>query len=479
MRPTALLPTRPGARRVCHRALRPLVATLSLIAPLASSVAQTAAAPLQSGPMVGWVDMREARLWVQTTRPARVQFTYWDSTAPARRWTTAAQLTSAATAHTATLLADSVRPGRTYHYALRIDGREVPRPYALRFRTPPITGPGRDSVPTFRIALGSCYYVPDAEYDRPGQPYGTNLRIMSAVAATKPDLMLWLGDNTYLREADWTSRTGVLHRWTHTRSEPFLQPLLGGTAQLATWDDHEYGPNDADRSYGLKGVTREAFDLFFPMPPNAAAAGGVYRMVEFGDVAIFLLDDRWFRSPNARAGGDRTYWGEQQREWLIDALRFSRATFKLVANGGQILSPLAVFENASTYPAERDALLARIAEERIGGVVFLSGDRHHTELVQMRRDSTRVRTAPRDPSSSMTVQPLYPLYDLTISPLTAGVSTGNEANPWRVDGTYVRQHNFATLDVQGPRGERVLVMTVRGVEGDVLWTRELRARDLR
>ncbi|MCU0626071.1 MAG: alkaline phosphatase family protein, partial [Gemmatimonadaceae bacterium] len=441
-------------------------------------LAIAAQAPLHAGPMVGWVDMREARLWVQTTRPARAQFVYWDSAAPARRYTTAVQRTGGETAHVATLLADSVLPGRTYHYALRLDGRDVPRPYPLRFRTPPITGPGRDSVPVLRIALGSCYYVPEAAFDRPGTPYGSNLAIMRAVAATSPDLMLWLGDNTYTREADWTSRTGVLHRWSHTRAEPQLQPLLGAAAHLATWDDHEYGPNDSDRSYGLKGVTKEAFDLFFPMPRNDAAAGGVYRMVEFGDVAIFLLDDRWFRSPNGRVTGDRTYWGEAQREWLVDALKNSRAAFKLVANGGQVLSPLAVFENASTYPAERAALLQRIADERIGGVVFLSGDRHHTELVEMRRDSVLVARAPGDTAAPRPAR-LYPLYDLTVSPLTAGVSTATEANPWRVDGTYVREHNFATLDVTGPRSDRVLTMTVRGVDGTARWTRTLRARDLR
>ncbi len=422
--------------------------------------------------MVGWVDMREARLWVQTTRPARAQFVYWDSAAPAKRYTTATRTTDAATAFTATLLADSVRPGRTYHYALRLDGREIARPYPLRFRTPPITGPGRDSVPTLRIAIGSCYYVPEAEYDRPGQVYGSNLEIMSAVAGTKPDIMLWLGDNTYLREADWTSRTGILHRWTHTRSQPLLQPLLGGAAHLGTWDDHEYGPNDADRSYGLKGVTREAFDLFFPMPPNTAARGeGLYRIVEFGDVAIVLLDDRWFRSPNRRTTGDRVYWGEAQVEWLLDALRFSPATFKLVVNGGQVLSPLAIYENAATYPAERARLLQRITDERIPGVVFLSGDRHHTELTRMPRDSMR--------TAADTARAPYPLFDLTVSPLTAGVGRSGETNPWRVEGTYVTQHNFATLDVRGPRSDRVLTMTVRGVDGAPLWSRELRARDLR
>ncbi len=62
---------------------------------------------LQSGPMVGASQMREVALWVQTTRPALVQFAYWDSLVPARKYTTEAVRTAPATAHVAKVLAAS------------------------------------------------------------------------------------------------------------------------------------------------------------------------------------------------------------------------------------------------------------------------------------------------------------------------------------------------------------------------------------
>ncbi|MBK8613627.1 MAG: hypothetical protein IPN85_09025 [Flavobacteriales bacterium] len=33
-------------------------------------------------------------------------------------------------------------------------------------------------------------------YDRPGTAYGGGYGIFNSIAETKPDLMLWLGDNT-------------------------------------------------------------------------------------------------------------------------------------------------------------------------------------------------------------------------------------------------------------------------------------------
>jgi alkaline phosphatase D len=283
---------------------------------------------------------------------------------------------------------------------------------------------------------------------------------MRQVAALRPDLMLWLGDNTYLRDGDWTTRTGILHRWSHTRADPHLQPLLASAANFGTWDDHEYGPNDADRSYRDKHLTREAFDLFLPQPRNGAAHEGLYTSMEFGDVSFFLLDDRWFRSPNTRRTGQRVYWGETQLEWLIDALRSSRATFKIVVNGGQVLNPLAVYENASTFPSDRQQLLDRLAAERIPGVLFVSGDRHHTELTRLDRPM------------------LYPLFDFTVSPLTAGLNSGTEDNVLRVPDTLVREHNFGIIDVTGSGDTRQLTLRIHDGAGTQRWTHTIRATDL-
>ena len=440
------------------RALLPL---LLLVPTLAA--AQGRRVTLRSGPMVGASDLREVKLWAQTTAPARVQVAYWDTAAPGVRHRTAEVLTRRDSANVAHLVADSVEPGRVYGYEVYVNGVRVARPYPLRFRTPP-NWAYRTDPPAFTMLLGSCFYVREPGTDRPNSTYGDTTRIVRAMGQMGAEVMLWLGDNAYLRETDWNSWTGILRRWTHTRSLPELQPLLGATANYAIWDDHDFGPNDADRGFWNKAQTRAGFELFFANPGQGIPelGGAITSQFSWGDVDVFLLDDRWFRAPDTRKEGPRPYFGEAQIQWLIDALTTSRATFKLVAVGGQVLNPAALWENYATYPEERQHLLDLIAAERIPGVVFLSGDRHHTELTRMDRPGT------------------YPLYDLTISPLSAGVSApaAFEHNTGRVEGTLVNALNFGALEFSGPRRARVMTIRVYDSGGKELWTRALTAQDL-
>ena len=100
-------------------------------------------------------------------------------------------------------------------------------------------------------------------------------------------------------------------------------------------------------------------------------------------------------------GHDKTQLGEVQFRWLVDALTSSTANFKVVVGGGQFLSPFDRWEGYAQFAFERDRLLDEIRRRRIEGVIFLSGDRHHSELVRVHPDG------------------LYPLYDFTSSPLTS------------------------------------------------------------
>jgi alkaline phosphatase D len=75
----------------------------------------------------------------------------------------------------------------------------------------------------------------------------------------------------------------------------------------------------------------------------------------------------------------------------------------------------------------------------------------------------------------------YPLYDITVSPLTAGLSTGwqREQNAHRVTGTLVTERNFGMLEAHGPRDNRVLTITIRDTHGRLKWTRDIAASELR
>ncbi|THH40016.1 alkaline phosphatase D family protein [Neolewinella litorea] len=414
-------------------------------------------ADLQSGPMLGYSEQREVLIWVQTTGPAEVTVAYWAEGEADPSFTSTIQ-TAAATAYTAKLVADQVSPGTTYEYYVMLNGEVVSLPYPTRFTTQPTWG-WRSEPPDFTVALGSCTYVNEPRYDRPGPGYGSEYEIFETIDSLHPDLMIWLGDNMYLREPDWYTRTGYFHRYTHTRSLPEMQPLLARTFHYATWDDHDYGPNDSDGSWIRKKLAKETFDLFWGnLTSGLPGNGGITSTFRYVDTDFFLLDNRSFRTPNGmlRETG-KTLLGETQLEWLIQSLIFSDSPWKMVCIGGQVLN---TYRGAETYnglaPEEREYLLRRITEENISGVVFLTGDRHHTVL------------------SSLELPNGNRIYDLTISSLTAGTgSSRDEENALRVAGTLLVEHNFGVLTFSGPLSERELAVRVYGTDGVLRWERVL------
>ncbi len=430
---------------------------LVLALPLAG---QQPAALLQSGPMVGYTEMREALLWVQTHAPASVYFEYRPEGEKGPAFRTETYQTRKEEAYTARLVADQVQPGTSYVYDLFINGKAVSRPYPTRFKTPPLWH-WRGAPPAMRFALGSCSYINEEIYDRPGNAYRGNYEIFESVRQKEPDFMLWLGDNVYLREADWYSRTGILHRYTHTRSTPEMQGLLAGSANYAIWDDHDYGPNNSDHTWIQKETALETFRLFWGNPTHGLpGAGGVTTSFEWGDAQFFLLDNRYFRSPNDRhAGGPRTLLGEQQLKWIVDALASSIATFKFVCIGGQVLNNV---ESSEKYihiaPEERNYLLQAIANEGIKNVIFLTGDVHHSELSFLEKNRLAI-------------------YDFTVSPMTAGpYDASDEENDYRVADTQYGKRNFGMIEITGERLARKLKFSLYDTDGKQLWEREIEAQ---
>ncbi|MCS6790700.1 MAG: alkaline phosphatase family protein [Bacteroidia bacterium] len=422
-------------------------------------------ATLQAGPMQGYAQMREVGLWLQTNAPARVEIEYSDTTRPTQRLRTPPFFTKAEEAYTARIVIPNLEPGKVYSYKVFIEGRPVSLAYPTYFRTIP-NWRWRQPPPNFRFAIGSCAFINDSLYDRPGEPYGGEYEVFSSILSQKPDFMIWLGDNIYLREADWNSRSGILYRYSHTRRLPQLQLLLAGCPHYAIWDDHDFGPNDSDRGFWAKNLTREAFTLFWMNPSYGVpqVPEGITTFFEWGDADFFLLDNRTYRAPNHRVTGQRTMFGEAQLEWLIDALKSSRATFKFVACGGQILNPTPAYENFINFAEERDKLLRRIQEEKIEGVIFLTGDRHFSEI------------------SVLTLPNGQKVYDITSSPLTSSPfrnAAQRDPNPLRLPFTLTTRRNFLLLEVEGAPPQRQIRVKAFSAQGEPLWEHIITAQELK
>lgn len=465
------------------------------------------AAQLTGGPMLGHVTYRTAEIWLQTDGPAEVMIEYWPSAQPAERVIGPRRRLEAVSDFAGRLSLNGLKPGTHYTYRIYLDGQPVIMDRRLTFETQALWL-GRRSPANFTLYLGSCAYISDPAVDRPGPPRDDAYRIFQSIARAAashphPGLMLWLGDNIYLREADYASPWGMNARYRHARSLPELQPLLAALPHYAIWDDHDYGPNDANRSFVFKDESLRLFRRYWANPSQGLEElPGIFTTFSYQDADFFLLDNRFYRAadrmelpkeeidlikeardwalgqnPVTRLIGRRYFgsqplllgenkvmFGAEQLDWLKQALLQSRATFKFIAAGSQLMNDAHPFEGWHHFQAEREAFIAWLKRQNIHGIVFLSGDRHFTEL--LRRE----------------VKDFYPLYELTCSPLTSTARSPQDQekdNPLRVKGTLVTQRNFCSIDVTGPADDRRLVLRSHDSDGHPLWERVLRAAELR
>jgi alkaline phosphatase D len=359
---------------------------------------------------------------------------------------------------------DGLEPGSRYRYTIRHMAAGAQALKHGEFQTQPLWQ-WRSDPPTVRIATGSCAYLNDGRFDRPGKPYGAGEGIFDCIAKERPDLMLWLGDNIYLREPEWTSLEGINRRYRFYREHPSLQKLWQACAHVAIWDDHDFGPNDADASFSNRGWTRAMFDRYWPRP-FAGQDAGIYGQISVGDIDIFMLDGRSSRHPENWPADDpdKAMFGAVQLAWLQSALLASRARFKLVAGGGQFWNQVSRFNCLAQYPGEQARLRQWLDARRIPGVVFLSGDRHFAQLLRIERPG------------------LYPLHELTTSALTSSPPSRIDAaefdNPEMVAGTLYPQRNYAVITASGPASQRQLRIELKSTTGERVWDWQASADEL-
>jgi alkaline phosphatase D len=349
----------------------------------------------------------------------------------------------------------SLTPGHTYRGVIKWGGKEELAfgPFKTQaiweYRTP---------APDFSFLLGSCFYVNDTPFDRPGKAYGGDTRILDVMAKDTADFQIWGGDNLYFREADFSSPSGLIDRYQHSFGNAGMATLRATRPSIAIWDDHDYGSNDSDRNFVLAPTATELFKTFWPSPYYKAGCGSVY---SYNDCDFFLMDDRSFRAPNKLADSignapntNKPYLGSVQMQWLTDGLLNSNAPFKFVVIGNQVVNNHNKYECYAHFDHERQQLYQFIADNKINGVIFLSGDRHHTDLL----------------SYESPVAGSYPLYDFTCSAVLSGTHKIKSGDPEfalkeREDGALFLDNNYARLTIKGAKGKRLLLIDVKDATG--------------
>jgi alkaline phosphatase D len=290
---------------------------------------------------------------------------------------------------------------------LGIEGLEPATRYYYRF-LPPSGEPS--PVGTFQTAP-SPETVTDVTfaYDGDSEAAFKPFNLLTKVREDNPAFFIYLGDTIY---ADYTN-TGLPAATTlddyrqrykvNWEDEP-LRNLLASTSTYAIWDDHEVKDNfagqDVDQAQMAAG--RQAFLEYLPIRQDPSDPNRLYRSFKWGkDVELFILDERQYRSAEAictdekgntisipsfegdaackegLADPSRTFLGQEQKEWLKQALLSSDAKFKFIVNEVAISELILLpYDRWEGYAAERRELLDFLEDNDIKNVIFLTTDLH-------------------------------------------------------------------------------------------------------
>lgn len=306
------------------------------------------------------------------------------------------------------------------------------------------------------IAFGSCIKQGKA------QP------VWDAVLASQPDVFLLIGDNVY---ADTTDMDLMRQAYATLAAEPGFRRLRQHCPIHATWDDHDYGRNDAGADYPARAASEEVFLDFFRVPAGAPqrTRPGVYSHHLYGPpgqrVQLILLDTRYFRSPLKHAlptsdcprvnlvpndDPEATILGAAQWDWLAERLR-EPAELRIIASSIQVIPEAHCFEKWANFPLERARLLHLIRETGAEGVIFISGDRHLAEISRLPPEVVG-----------------YPVYEITSSGMNSAGAGDGERNRYRVTDDNYRADNFGVIRVDWSSRPPRVSLEVRGVDGRVV-----------
>lgn len=270
-------------------------------------------------------------------------------------------------------------------------------------RLPPPSAPAVNALIS-RIAFGSC------------QTQDEPLPILNTVVQWQPELFVYLGDNIY---GDTDDMQVLQSKYAKMNAKPEFQHLRSHVPTVATWDDHDYGANDAGKEYPFREQSKQIFLDFWNEPQESTRRQrpGIYTDYWFKDstrqrsLHLIVLDTRTFRDPPLKnplpswkndylpdTDPQKSILGEDQWRWLEERLK-EPADIRLIASSIQFSHEYNGWESWTNFPGQLQKMVQLIKSTKAGGVIFISGDVHWGELSVLRASGC------------------YPLYDATASGL--------------------------------------------------------------
>lgn len=399
---------------------------------------------LFGGPMVGSITDTGAKIWVRTSAAAEVQVIVNRAGVRKRPARVFQGRTRAERDFTAVVDLTGLAPFTPYDYDVHVNGRS-----ALPGKNPVFrTAPAKGQKVKFHVGFGG-----GARYNHPKE------RIWDSIRSFDPIAFLFLGDNLYI---DLPKKRNIQRFYYYRRQlRPEYRRLSASTALYAIWDDHDFGDNDCAggparfRPKWKLPVWRVFTENWVnPYYGGGEKQPGCWFHFSLGDVDFFMTDGRYYRDFK-----NGTMLGPVQKTWLLERLRASTGTFKVLCSGTLWTEHADKGGRDSWWGVkeEREEIFSLIDRAKIGGVILLSADRHRTDVYRIERPEG------------------YPLYEFETSKLTNKHTHGTKKE---AIFSYNKGNFFGLLSFDLTKEDPELTFRCITIDKKVVYTLTLKRSDM-
>ncbi|MEK7433639.1 MAG: alkaline phosphatase D family protein [Cyanobacteriota bacterium] len=290
--------------------------------------------------------------------------------------------------HTLKIDIDNLRQDTTYYYRFKYNNQ-----YSETGKTKTLP----EDPKKLRIAFVSCQNF--------GGGYFTSYKY---IIEDNPDLIIMLGDSIY-EHAKYQYRKdesgygkdleSYRKKYKYYFTDNFYKEAKEKIPFMYIWDDHEI-ENDysgVDFSKIKEKQMKDGYQAFFEYNPvRKIGENKIYRNYNIGNLLdLYFLDGRQYRKEPACDGlqilnypctiksykEDNTYLGKEQKQWLKDNLKNSKAKWKIISNNTMMMETnffgaLLNFDEWDGYMKEKQEMLEYIYDNNIKNTLVFTGDLH-------------------------------------------------------------------------------------------------------
>lgn len=267
------------------------------------------------------------------------------------------------------ITATDLTPKTQYYYCLELDS-VVDDDVIGKFRTP--ARPGEPY--SFTFWASSCASGTTGYADKPSV---SNNPVFDEIRSLNPLFGLHMGDFHY-RDIAVDNPAFFDAAYDDILRQSRQAQLYREIPTAYTWDDHDFGPNNANKNSPSKISSRAVYRKRFPHYDLPSEIGMIYQTFAIGRVRFICLDVRSERDPITDAASPtKTILGTEQKAWLkaqllaaTEPVIFLEVSVPWVANWN-------VDDDWWHYQHERTEIAAFIKANNLEKrIIFLAGDAH-------------------------------------------------------------------------------------------------------